>query len=33
VILPLGYRAESGDWLQNLQKVRRPRDQFVTEVR
>ncbi|WP_295853727.1 nitroreductase family protein [uncultured Xylophilus sp.] len=31
-ILPLGYRANSGDWLANLQKVRRPRDQFVSEV-
>jgi nitroreductase / dihydropteridine reductase len=28
----LGYRAEEGDWLQNLKKVRRPRDQFITEV-
>jgi nitroreductase len=32
VIVPLGYRAE-GDWLVNLKKVRRPRDQFVTEVK
>ncbi len=32
VILPLGYRASEGDWLVNLQKVRRPREQFVTEV-
>lgn len=31
-ILPLGYREESKDWLVNLKKVRRPRDQFVTEV-
>lgn len=31
-ILPLGYREESQDWLVNLKKVRRPRDQFVTEV-
>src|SRR3990167_9692578 len=31
-ILPLGYRADEGDWLQNLKKVRRPRDQFITEV-
>jgi len=31
-ILPLGYRAEEGDWLVNLKKVRRPREQFVTEV-
>ena len=31
-ILPLGYRAESGDWLVDLKKVRRPIEQFVTEV-
>jgi nitroreductase/dihydropteridine reductase len=31
-ILPLGYRAEEGDWLVNLKKVRRPREQFITEV-
>ena len=32
-ILPLGYRAAEGDWLVNLEKVRRPREQFVTEVK
>lgn len=32
VLLPLGYRAEEGDWLAKLQKVRRGRDDFVTEV-
>lgn len=31
-ILPLGYRAEEGDWLVNLKKVRRPLEQFVSEV-
>jgi len=31
-LVPLGYRAE-GDWLVNLKKVRRPRAQFVTEVK
>lgn len=31
-ILPLGYRAADKDWLVNLTKVRRPRDQFITEV-
>jgi nitroreductase/dihydropteridine reductase len=31
-ILPLGYRADAGDWLVNLKKVRRPLEQFVTEV-
>ncbi len=33
VIVPLGYRAAEGDWLANLKKVRRPTDQFVTEVK
>ncbi|MCU0942617.1 MAG: nitroreductase family protein, partial [Hydrogenophaga sp.] len=32
-IVPLGYRAAEGDWLVNLKKVRRPREQFVTEVK
>ncbi|WP_426192093.1 NAD(P)H-dependent oxidoreductase [Massilia sp. DWR3-1-1] len=32
VILPLGYRADEGDWLVDLKKVRRPRAQFVTEL-
>ena len=32
VILPLGYRAGEGDWLQNLEKVRRPQEEFVTEL-
>lgn len=32
VIIPLGYRADEGDWLANLKKVRRPRADFVTEV-
>lgn len=31
-ILPLGYRESEGDWLVNLKKVRRPREQFITEV-
>jgi nitroreductase len=31
-ILPLGYREPDQDWLVNLQKVRRPRGQFVTEL-
>lgn len=31
-ILPLGYRAEEGDWLVNLKKVRRPKDQFVSVI-
>lgn len=33
VLLPLGYRADEGDWLVNLKKVRRDRDNFVTELR
>jgi nitroreductase len=31
-ILPLGYRAEEGDWLNGAKKVRRPMDEFVTVV-
>ena len=31
-IMPLGYRAQEGDWLVNLKKVRRPLAQFVTEL-
>jgi len=31
-IMPLGYREEDKDWLVNLKKVRRPREQFITEV-
>lgn len=33
LIMPLGYRDTANDWLVNLKKVRRPRDQFVTEVK
>jgi nitroreductase / dihydropteridine reductase len=32
-IVPLGYREADQDWLVNLKKVRRPRDQFVSEVK
>jgi nitroreductase len=32
VILPLGYRAEDGDWLVNLKKVRRSEEDFITNV-
>ena len=32
-ILPLGYREPAQDWLVNLAKIRRPREQFVTEVK
>ena len=33
VLLPMGYRAEEGDWLVNLKKVRRPREEFITEIK
>ena len=33
VLVPLGYRAAEGDWLANLKKVRRPAEQFVSEVK
>lgn len=33
VIMPLGYRAAEGDWLVNLKKVRRNRENFVTELK
>lgn len=32
VILPLGYRQPDTDWLVDLKKVRRPREQFITEL-
>jgi nitroreductase/dihydropteridine reductase len=32
-LMPLGYRAASGDWLAPLAKVRRPRSALVTEIR
>lgn len=31
-IMPVGYRQEDKDWLVKLKKVRRPREQFVSEV-
>ncbi|WP_022704592.1 NAD(P)H-dependent oxidoreductase [Pseudorhodobacter ferrugineus] len=31
-ILPVGYRAEEGDWLKGAPKVRRPMNEFVTVV-
>ena len=33
VMLPLGYRQADQDWLVNLKKVRRSREQFVTLVK
>jgi nitroreductase len=32
VLLPLGYRAEEGDWLVKLKKVRTPQADFITEL-
>lgn len=32
-VLPLGYRDESGDWLANLKKVRKPKSEFITEFK
>ncbi|MGQ1948254.1 NAD(P)H-dependent oxidoreductase [Geofilum sp. OHC36d9] len=31
-ILPLGYRAEEGDWLADMKKVRIPEDEFVIRM-
>jgi len=31
-LLPLGYRDESNDWLIKLKKVRRPKEEFITEI-
>ncbi|GAA4787943.1 NAD(P)H-dependent oxidoreductase [Olivibacter ginsenosidimutans] len=31
-LLPLGYRDENNDWLVNLKKVRKPKDEFITEL-
>lgn len=30
ILLPLGYRADEGDWLVNLKKVRRAKEDFIT---
>ncbi len=32
LLLPLGYHADEGDWLLNLKKVRRSRENFVVEM-
>lgn len=32
ILLPLGYRADEGDWLVNLKKVRRSKENFITEI-
>ncbi len=33
LLMPLGYRDTENDWLVNLKKIRRPREQFVTEIK
>ena len=33
ILLPLGYRAEEGDWLKDLKKVRRSSEKFITEMK
>jgi nitroreductase/dihydropteridine reductase len=33
LVLPLGYRDESNDWLVNLKKVRTPKSEFITEIK
>ncbi len=33
LILPLGYRDADKDWLVNLKKVRRSRENFITEIK
>lgn len=32
LILTLGYRDESEDWLVNMKKVRTPKEEFITEI-
>ena len=32
LLLPLGYRAAEGDWLKDLKKVRRRREDFIREM-
>ena len=32
-LLPLGYRQSGQDWLEPLVKVRRPKNEFVSEVK
>lgn len=33
VILPIGYRDKDNDWLLKLKKVRKPKDEFITEIK
>ncbi len=32
VMLPLGYRKADEDWLVNLKKVRRPKENFISWI-
>lgn len=32
-LLPLGYRDEDGDWLVNMKKVRKPKSEFISELK
>lgn len=32
-LLPLGHRDQENDWLVNLKKIRKPKEQFVTEFK
>ncbi len=32
LLLPLGYRAQDGDWLQSMKKVRKSKETLVTEI-
>jgi nitroreductase len=32
VLLPIGYRKTDEDWLVNLKKVRRPKDQLISRI-
>jgi len=31
--LPIGYRDAESDWLVKMKKVRKPKEEFVTEIK
>lgn len=33
VLMPIGYRNPAGDWLVNLKKVRKPKNEFIIEIK
>jgi len=33
LLLPLGYRDATNDWLVNMKKVRNPKEEFVIEYK